>query len=56
MTKKQAIEWAGGVAQLAKKLGLSRQAVHQWPKRKQIPALRRYQIRDMQAQEQQTER
>ena len=52
MTKKQAIEWAGGAAQLAKKLGLSRQAVHKWPPRKKIPALRCYQIRDLQAQEQ----
>lgn len=51
MTKNQAIKWAGSASELARRLGIKRQAVQKWEPRKPIPALRQYQIRDLQAQE-----
>ena len=51
MTKNQAIKWAGSASELARRLGIKRQAVQKWPPRKQIPALRVYQIRELQSQE-----
>ncbi len=35
--KSQAIKWAGSKAELARKLGITRQAISQWPDRKPIP-------------------
>lgn len=35
--KTQAVKLAGGDAELAKVLGITRQAVHQWTPRKPIP-------------------
>lgn len=42
MTKTQAIHYFKGVSQIAKALGLTYEAVRQWPE--EIPKLRQYEI------------
>ncbi|MBF8642295.1 MULTISPECIES: Cro/CI family transcriptional regulator [Pseudomonas] len=42
MTKTQAINHFGGISRLAKALGITYEAVRQWPE--QIPELRQFQI------------
>lgn len=42
MQKAQAIEHFGGVTKLAKKLGITRQAIHAWPQ--EVPDLYRYKL------------
>lgn len=49
MRKKEAIAWAGSASELARRLGINRQAVTKWSSYKPIPRLREYQIREMQA-------
>jgi transcriptional repressor of cell division inhibition gene dicB len=41
MTKEEAINWAGGVLELAQRLGITGPAVSQWDV---IPPLRQYQL------------
>ena len=48
MTKNEAIKQFDGVRNLAEALGITREAVYQWPDR--IPRLREYEIRDILAQ------
>jgi hypothetical protein len=48
VTKEEAITWAGGVTRLAERLGIKPQAISQWRKRRPIPKLREYQIREQQ--------
>lgn len=47
MSKKEAIEWAGGPTELARRLKISHAAVSRWPDKKPIPKLREYEIRDL---------
>ena len=50
LTYKQAIKWAGGNAnQLAKKLGITRQAIHGW--NEAIPEMRQFQIQVLRGEE-----
>jgi len=42
VTFKQAVRWAGNPNRLAIKLGVTRQAIHEW--KQVIPELRKYQI------------
>lgn len=44
MSKEEAIKHFGGASSLARALGVSPQAVHQW---KDLPELRQYQLRDL---------
>lgn len=46
MTRSEAIEFFGSASELARKLGISYEAVRQWPEEK-IPLLRQYEIRDL---------
>ena len=48
MKKEEAIKWAGGVSRLAERLGIKPQAISQWERKKPIPRLREYQIREQQ--------
>ena len=48
MTKQEAIDlFEGSIRKLADALGITEQAVHQWGD--EVPALREYQIREIQA-------
>tara|TARA_R110000803_G_scaffold192533_1_gene255369 strand:+ start:450 stop:671 length:222 start_codon:yes stop_codon:yes gene_type:complete len=49
LTYKQAIKWAGNANQLAKKLGITRQAIHDW--KGVIPEMRQFQISVLQWEE-----
>lgn len=54
MRKSEALKWGGGGASLARKMTragftISKQAIAQWPD--EIPELRAYQIREIQARE-----
>lgn len=45
MLKKDAIQRFGGVRKLAESLGITREAIYQWPE--VVPRLRQYEIRDI---------
>lgn len=49
ITFKQAVKWAGNSSQLAKKLGITRQAIHDW--NGSIPEMRQWQIAVLMAEE-----
>lgn len=51
MLKSEAISLFDGVRPLAEALGITREAVYQWPS--EVPPLRAYQIRDILAQREQ---
>ncbi|SEG21243.1 Cro/CI family transcriptional regulator [Marinobacterium lutimaris] len=45
MTRSEAIEHFGGISELAKALGITYEAVRQWPE--EIPLLRQYQLKEI---------
>lgn len=45
MTRSEAIEYFGGIPQLSKALGITYEAVRQWPE--EIPLLRQYQLQEL---------
>ncbi len=46
MKRSDAIKYFGGISQLARALGISYEAVRQWPENG-VPLLRQYQLQDM---------
>jgi hypothetical protein len=51
MKKSEAVSIFGGVRKLADALGITREAIYQWPE--QVPRLRQYEIRDIMARREQ---